>query len=127
MTTVLIIDDEPAILEILSSLLKDEGYQVIIAADGKEGLRRLASSKPDIVLCDVMMPFLDGRTLCRTMQRDPLTSGVPVVLMSAVANIVSRTECGYAEFIHKPFDFEALLSTIANLLAPLRRVNKPVA
>ena len=116
MATILVIDDEPAIVDILRSILEEEGYKVITAANGRQGLELIAGLRPDAVICDVMMPVLDGRALCRALERDPSYHGVPVVLMSAVQNIVSRTDCKYVAYIQKPFDLDSILSTVARVV-----------
>jgi CheY-like chemotaxis protein len=76
----------------------------------------IVTARPDAVICDVMMPVLDGRALCRAVQSDPSFHHVPVVLMSAVQNIVSRTDCKYAAYIQKPFDLDSILSTVSKVL-----------
>ena len=116
MATILVIDDEPAIVDILRSILEEEGYNVITAVNGRQGLDLIAASHPDAVICDVMMPLLDGRALCRAVERDPGFHHVPVVLMSAVQNIVSRTDCKYVAYIQKPFDLDSILNTVAKVL-----------
>lgn len=116
MATILVIDDEPAIVDILRSILEEEGYKVITAVNGRQGLDLIAASGPDVVICDVMMPQLDGRALCRAVEHDPSFHHVPIVLMSAVQNIVSRTDCKHAAYIQKPFDLDSVLTTVANVL-----------
>lgn len=116
MATVLVIDDEPAIVDILRLILEEEGYKVITAINGRQGLDLIASARPDLVLCDVMMPLLDGRALCRALDRNPDLSGVPVVLMSAVPDITSKADYSYAAFIQKPFDLETVTGTAALVL-----------
>ena len=124
MATVLVIDDEPAIVDILRSILEEEGYNVITAANGRQGLDLIAASRPDVVICDVMMPLLDGRALCRAVELDPGFHLVPVVLMSAVQNIVSRTDCKYAAYIQKPFDLDSILNTVAKVLEAKPEINE---
>ena len=114
--TVLVVDDEFAITEILSGVLEDVGYRVATAGNGREGLERLPEVRPDIVICDVMMPVLDGRELCRALQANPATRGIPVVLMSAVSEGSVRATCTYAAFISKPFDLDTVLDVIARLI-----------
>ncbi len=116
MATILVIDDEPAIVDILRSILEEEGYNVITAVNGRQGLDLIAASRPDAVICDVMMPLMDGRALCRAVEADPGLRDVPIVLMSAVQNIVSRTDCKHAAYIPKPFDLDSILSTLALVL-----------
>jgi CheY-like chemotaxis protein len=117
MKTILVVDDEFAMVEALSALLEDEGYHVVTAANGEEALAFLrAGSLPDLVLLDVMMPRLDGRDVLRRMQEDPELRALPVILMSAAAHPLEEARLGSAVFLHKPFDLSALFRTIAALL-----------
>jgi CheY-like chemotaxis protein len=114
--TILVVEDEQSIAEILKAVLQDEGYRVIIASNGKAGLECLDNVMPDLVLCDVMMPVVDGRDMVRTMSANPAFEAIPVIMMSA-ANMPSRLQdCRYAAFVRKPFDLETLLSTIEYVL-----------
>jgi CheY-like chemotaxis protein len=116
MTTVLVIDDEITIVEMLSALLEDEGLQVKTAYNGQEGLEHLAKARPSIVVSDVMMPVLDGLELCRRMQADPRYQSIPVVLMSALRTAPDLAECHYSALLKKPFDLDVMLRTITRLL-----------
>lgn len=120
MTTVLVIDDEPAILGVLSVFLETEGFDVVQARDGREGLDRAREQRPDIVVSDVMMPLLDGRELCRMMQADPNLSAIPMIMMSAAGESVLRGACCPDAFIAKPFDLDLLLATIGEVMAGRR-------
>ena len=117
MKTVLLVDDEHAILDALSGILEDEGFRVVTASNGRDGLARLAETVPDVALVDVMMPIMDGRELLREMQGDARWSGVPVVLMSAVPrNILERdAPLTCADFFQKPFDLWKLLARLKEL------------
>ena len=115
MTTVLVVDDESSIVEVLTTLLEDEGYHVITARNGQEGLACLAESQPEVVLCDVMMPVLDGREMCRRMQANPLYRSIPIVLMSAVNVAAKLAGCNYTLLLSKPFDLEEVIKTVATL------------
>ncbi len=116
MKTILVIDDEVILAEMLQALLEDEGYQVVTARNGREGLERLAEHHPDLILCDVMMPLLDGRELCRQVQARPEYGSMPIILMSAASAAAGLDDCQYAAFLSKPFDLDDLLNTINNLL-----------
>jgi two-component system, OmpR family, alkaline phosphatase synthesis response regulator PhoP len=115
MTTVLVVDDESSIVEVLTTLLEDEGYHVVTARNGEEGLACLATSQPEVVLCDVMMPVLDGRELCKRMQANPRYRSIPIVLMSAVSAAAKLAGCNYAMLLAKPFDLEEVIKAVATL------------
>lgn len=119
MKTILIIDDEPAILEVLCAILEEEGYHVVKAHNGKEGLERLAQDTTNLVLCDVMMPVLDGRAFCHRMQADTRYRAIPLVMMSAASGALNSLDCKYAATILKPFELDDLLDTIDRILAPI--------
>ena len=117
MLRILVVDDEVAILLMLEELLTDAGYAVLTARDGREALARLGEVRPDLIVCDVMMPRLDGRQLCRVIHADPVSHGVPVVLMSAgYQRVEASAEAPYAAFVRKPFQVPALLATIEQVL-----------
>ena len=118
MTSILVIDDEITIVEMLSEFLEEEGFQVMTAFNGQEGLERLASVRPSVVVSDVMMPVLDGWELCRRMQADPRYRSIPVVLMSAVRTAPSLDGCNYTALLMKPFELDEMLQTITRLLKP---------
>lgn len=104
--TVLIVDDEPAIVDLLSQLLEDEGFRVVSAGDGLAAWETAQKLRPDLVIADVMMPRMDGFTLV-----DRLSDGehpVPVILMSAA--VESRRQG--VPFIAKPFDLGELLDLV---------------
>ncbi len=109
---ILLVEDEPAIAELLLDFLEDEGYQVTVASNGQEGWERLVEVQPDVVLADVMMPMVDGRQLCREINHDPHFSSIPVVLMSASREEHCRRGCDCAAFLPKPFELEQVADTI---------------
>jgi CheY-like chemotaxis protein len=114
MKTVLVIDDEREISELLRAVLEEEGYQVVIAADGQAGLDLVRQSRPDMILSDVMMPRLDGRTLSRILQTHPSYHTIPIALMSAgPAPPESNT---YAVFVSKPFLLDAVVDIVRRLI-----------
>jgi two-component system cell cycle sensor histidine kinase/response regulator CckA len=109
--TVLVVEDEPAIREVVADLLEDEGYAVRQAADGLEAIDELEVDHIDLVLSDVRMPRLDGPALARRLRRHGYA--VPVVLMSAVGVEVDLPGVG---FLPKPFDRDHLLHAIGSAL-----------
>ncbi len=115
MKTILVVDDELDIVDVLSDLLTAEGYRVITASNGREGLARLAEARPDLVLLDRMMPVVDGAEMLRLMHDDASLGGIPVVMMSAAEGRRLSQELGCAAFLKKPFDLGTLLETVARL------------
>jgi len=122
MPTILVVEDEPTIRELLVEVLEDEGYAVLGATNGIEALDVLAGQAPDLVLTDAMMPGLDGLGLVRRMRGDPRTASTPVILMSAVLR-AGRPGFPGVSFLPKPFDLHRLLSEIE---ARLARADGPV-
>ncbi len=110
--TVLVVDDEPAIREVVACMLEDEGYAVRQATDGLKALQEIEAEGVDLILSDVKMPGLDGPALVQGLRRRRLA--VPVVLMSAVPNGVDLPG---VPFLPKPFEPERLLSTVAAAIA----------
>jgi CheY-like chemotaxis protein len=115
-TTILIVDDEFDIVDVLGALLRAEGYQVITAANGRDGLMRLRESPMDLVLLDCMMPIVDGPEMLRLMREDERLLDIPVVMMSAAEMRQRVRGLGCAAFLKKPFDLNTLLTTIARLV-----------
>jgi CheY-like chemotaxis protein len=118
MAKVLVVEDEFAIADLLEAVLTDEGYSVVLAGDGRQGLDRLAEGPlPDLVISDYMMPVLDGIGLIRAMQASEAQRGIPYIVMNAMpeANIRGRFE-GCAAFVHKPFKLAALVRLVASIL-----------
>ena len=120
--TILIIDDEPALLLGLTAIIRRHGYNVITAADGNEGLRKAREAMPDLILSDVMMPPPNGFELRRLMSLDTILSPIPFIFLTARSNVedrVSGIREGADDYITKPFETEEL---IARIEAVLRRV-----
>jgi CheY-like chemotaxis protein len=116
MKTILVVDDEFGIADTLSSILSDEGYRVIVAVNGEQGLARLSEAKPDLVLVDFMMPVMSGPEMVRAMRASPEHRPIPVIMMSAVSEAMVREECDFAVFLRKPFDLETLLRSVIALI-----------
>ena len=105
--TVLVIDDDPVILELLRVNFEIEGFDVITATDGEEGLARAQAEHPDVVISDVMMPRRDGLQVLSELKGDPETESLPVILLSAKAQkseIQHGLDLGADDYITKPFD-----------------------
>ncbi len=121
MPTILVVEDEISIAEVLRLILEFGGYRVVVAENGREGLRLLGESQPALVLSDVMMPYIDGRELARVMQTDMEYRAIPVVLMSAASRAIVQG-VPHAAFVSKPFEFEEILATVARVLAQYAEV-----
>ncbi|MDQ3856732.1 MAG: response regulator [Chloroflexota bacterium] len=115
MKKVLIVDDEPDIVDMVSLVLEDQGLNLLTAYDGEQALRLALQEHPDLLLTDVMMPRLDGRELCARLKSDPSMSGTTVVLMSAMLNL-DPNGCQAAALVRKPFDIALLADTVTGLL-----------
>ena len=104
MRTVLVIDDEFGIAELIDAVLTDEGYRVVIAANGQQGLEMLAKEHPDLVFLDYMMPVMNGAAVLRAMGGDTILQNIPVVVMSSIPEAMVAERCvGYVSFLRKPF------------------------
>lgn len=119
MQTILIVDDEFGVVDVLVKALEDEGYRAVVAANGKHALDRLAENKVDLVISDFMMPIMDGASLGKVMKADPAYSAIPFVMTSALPeNAVARRFSDYARFLRKPFLASTLMDVIRSLLSP---------
>jgi CheY-like chemotaxis protein len=118
MPKVLVVDDDPDMVAVCSLVLESEGYDISVARNGYEAYDRLTGQGADVMLIDVMMPVLDGLTVCKMVKRDPRTKDVPVIVMSASSRLCDQAESANADaVIPKPFDIDRLISTV-NHFAP---------
>lgn len=121
---VLAVDDSPANLDILIEHLQNEQLELIPAVSGEEALQLARQSPPDLILLDVMMPGMDGYSLCRILKKDPLLSDIPVVFLTA-RDAQEDVEFGFAlgavDFIHKPFSPPILKARVRSHLALKRK------
>lgn len=116
---ILLTDDEPNIVLVVTKRLEIQGYEVLIARDGEEALKKARELKPDLVLLDIMLPGVDGLNVCRLLKADEATRNIPVVLFSARAQTWDKEagrEFGANAYVEKPFQPEELLTTIEKLL-----------
>jgi CheY-like chemotaxis protein len=115
--TILIVDDEFGILEVLEFILRDAGFGVKSALNGQDALARLEEGTPDLVILDYMMPILDGTGVIKAMRASPQHSDIPIILTSALHEKAIRKHCdSYQVFLRKPYKTERLLEEIFRLL-----------
>ena len=120
MKKILVIDDEPHILLMVSQRLKANHYQVSTALSGEQGLKRIASDAPDLVLLDHVMPDMDGDEVLDRLKKDPATQKIPVVMFTADVKEVKAAEYierGAVDCIFKPFSAEDLIARIGKILS----------
>ena len=121
--TVLVVDDDPVIQGLLRVNFEMEGYEVVVAGDGVEGLERARSEQPDVVILDVMMPRMDGLEVARTLKADPATATIPILLLSAKAQEVDVRAGGAPgadAYVTKPCDPLELLKRVEALISARR-------
>jgi CheY-like chemotaxis protein len=116
--TILIVDDELAIAEVLSHILEDEGYSVTCAPNGLRGLDRISQSKPDLVILDYMMPIMGGAEMGKVLRANPDTRSIPILFNSSLDEAVVREQFSeYDAYLRKPFNVDRALELIKSLLA----------
>ena len=123
---ILVVDDNPTNLEILDHALTQEGYKVRIEAEGLNVIKQARLSIPDLILLDIMLPDLNGFEVCKQLKADPLTEGIPIIFMTALADPVDKIKglnLGAVDYITKPFQKEELLARVRGHVQ-LRQLNK---
>ena len=118
-STILIADDTPQNVELLQAYLDDLGCKTVAAYDGEETLERVAESKPDLILLDIMMPKVSGYEICRKLKADPATADIPICMVTALkedGDIEQAVEAGTDDFLSKPINRWELIARVRNLL-----------
>ena len=116
---ILVVDDEPDIVELLSFNLQAEGYEVIKAASGLEALNQARASLPDLIVLDLMLPELDGLAVCEILHRLPSTASIPVIMLTAWKSEISRViglSTGAEDYVTKPFSPRDLVTRVNQTL-----------
>ena len=122
----LIVDDQPANLQVLGSMLGQQGYEIIPATDGPSAIRRLALRPPDLVLLDLLMPGMDGFEVCRLIRARPDAVDLPIIFLSAADEkslIVRALEGGGVDYVTKPFNQAELLLRVRTGSSPRTRTS----
>jgi len=117
---ILIVDDEPNIVTSLEFLMRESSYEVRVARDGEEALRRAESFLPDLILLDVMMPQRSGFEVCRKIRENPALRDVKIVMLTAKGRDVEKDRglnLGANAYVTKPFSTKELMNTVHALLA----------
>ena len=121
---VLVADDEPGVRRLIREILTRD-YIVLEAGNGEEAVSMARSQEPDIILMDMMMPRMDGLTACSAVRKDPATSGIPVLMLTAIGHGLNRrlaeNAAGASGYMTKPFDSHELLATVGALLSAIDR------
>ncbi len=115
-TKILVVDDEPAVTDLLIYNLRKSGYEALVATDGREALRLACQANPDLVLLDLMIPEIDGLDVCRELRK---TSSVPIIMITARGEEIDRVvglELGADDYISKPFSVRELMARIKAVL-----------
>ncbi len=121
---ILVVDDEPDVLDLVTYNLTQAGFQTLTAVDGAEALRKARSASPDLILLDLMLPELDGLEVCKLLRRDAKTSAIPIIMLSARAGEMDRVlglELGAVDYVPKPFSPRELVLRVK------KRLEKDVA
>ena len=115
MAMILVVDDEEPVVDLLTDILEDQGYRVLTAHNGRVALQLAQEQHPDLIISDVMMPYLDGIELTRRLRAGNGTRKMPVILMSAAMS-PDLAACGADDFISKPFAIDHIDDLVAHYL-----------
>lgn len=116
---ILLVDDEVSLIEVMKFRLEEAGYEVITATDGFSAMSMARAQRPDIVLLDLMLPKLDGYTVCRMLKLSGVTKGIPIIILTARSSPCDRDrglETGADAYMTKPIDIPSLLEKISELM-----------
>jgi CheY-like chemotaxis protein len=117
MTRILVVDDEPALVEVLSSILEGEGYEVYSASNGREGIERAQNLLPDLVILDYLMPGLNGAEVGDALRSAARTHHIKILMSSSLSEHAVRPRfAGYDAYARKPYDMRTALALIASLV-----------
>lgn len=118
---VLIIDDEPMIVKVLSLRFEQSGYKVVSAFNGEEGHDVVKKEKPDLILLDIGIPVIDGNTLCELIKNDKEFGHIPIIMLTGkrlVGDMEDSFKAGADIYVNKPYDWQRLLEHVKKLIGP---------
>jgi two-component system phosphate regulon response regulator PhoB len=125
---VLVVDDEPDVLDLVSYNLGQAGFAVETAVDGADALRKARAAAPDLILLDLMLPEMDGLEVCKLLRRDPKTSAIPIIMLTARAGEIDRIvglELGATDYVPKPFSPRELVLRVKKRLEERQALAAP--
>jgi DNA-binding response OmpR family regulator len=117
---ILLVEDDPSAARLVSYTLEQEGYEVLTAPNGVEGLRKAREEEPDLLVLDVMLPGLDGFEVCHRLRSEPQTAKLPILMLSAKAREADKAtgiNVGANDYLSKPAAPDEIVARVANLLA----------
>jgi len=120
---IVVIEDEEDILEVIAYNLKREGYEVVTSTSGEDGLEKIERNAPQLVILDLMLPEIDGIELCRKLKADPMTQGIPVIMVTAKgeeSDVVLGLGVGADDYITKPFSPREMVARVRTVLRRTR-------
>jgi CheY-like chemotaxis protein len=123
--TVLVVDDSALIRQVVADAFKPEGYEVLVAGDGSEALRVLSGKLPGLIVCDILMPVMDGWRLCEELRKNPRTSEIPFIFLTTEKEVQKRVHAfrlGADDYLTKPFSQEELVARADRLLERSERL-----
>lgn len=129
MEKILVIEDESAVRDNIAEILELAQYEVITAVDGVKGLELIRQQTPDLIICDVMMPQMDGFEVLETLQSDPDLAAIPLILLTAMADLQNLREgmdLGADDYLTKPFDLNELLISVSSRLRKRNFINQQI-
>ena len=118
-TKILVVDDDPNIMRTIRDRLEKNGYDVLTASNGREGLGMALDEKPDVVLLDIIMPIMDGHEMLEALRKQPSGEEPSVIMFTARSqkqDISRANACGIDDYVVKPFDLGELLERIENVV-----------
>lgn len=119
MAKILVIEDDPYILKLISQTLQKAGYEVVTATDGSDGLRKVKETAPQLVVLDVSLPGLDGYQVCHYLRSEPATVSLPIIMVTAMSRPSDQRrgfENGADDYLPKPFSLAELVTRVQSLL-----------
>ena len=119
MKKILVVDDKPEVVELVTATLEGEGYQIICAFDGREALEKIGKEKPDLVLLDVIMPKMTGLEVLSKVKKDPQSKDIPIIMLTARGQEIDKDKgrrLGAQDYIVKPFSPSHLLRKIEEIM-----------